>query len=488
MATYYVDSNATGLNDGSSWTDAWTSLGSSLSVAAGDTVLIASNHSEVSSVTQYYHYNSTLSSPIRVISTNKTSGAYERGAFIRCSNGHNQDVRYANARFYGIDSEHDRRSGFGQAAGVLYMSDCTFTQINTNANGGFYCGENNIISECVFDGCTFDMSTSYTQNLWNVSRDARHFIFNNCTVTAGQYQSRFISAGTRCNSLLRFSSCDISSVPDISFPYNQFSGRIEVYKCNIPSSWVLQSTVVTPFSIEITDCYSGSISGNSSNYQNRTTYGKSSRSTTEYRTNGANDSIDDYSLKIQSDSTALEVFNASISPDISKYVESGSQTITVYVAGSASLNDDDFWIEVESPSEEVSPTAQGKFRTTKPDPLATPTALTSDTSSAWNGSGVGTKQKVEVAISPTIAGTVTVRCYLAKPSTTVYVDPKISTTGNQRVFNGVLVDTDESLFSVAGGGSSSPTYTSTAGTQMYPFRTLAEDDFDKGGTKFHPLS
>lgn len=39
-----------------------------------------------------------------------------------------------------------------------------------------------------------------------------------------------------------------------------------------------------------------------------------------------------------------------------------------------------------------------------------------------------------------------------------------------------------------GGGSSSPTYTSTAGTQMYPFRTLAEDDFDKGGTKFHPLS
>jgi hypothetical protein len=39
-----------------------------------------------------------------------------------------------------------------------------------------------------------------------------------------------------------------------------------------------------------------------------------------------------------------------------------------------------------------------------------------------------------------------------------------------------------------GGGSSSPTYTSTAGTQIYPFRTFAEDDFDKGGTKFHPLS
>jgi hypothetical protein len=486
VATYYVDSNATGLNDGSSWTDAWTSLASSLSVAAGDTVLVASNHSEFSTVTRYFHYNSTLSSPIRVISTNKTSGAYERGAFIRCSNGHNQDIRFSNARFYGIDSEHDRRGGFGHASGVLYMSDCTFTQINTNGNGGFYGGENNIISECFFDGCTFDISTSHPTTVFRISRDARHFIFNNCTVTAGQYQSSFIGEATRYNGLIRFSSCDISSVPDISF--NIFSGRMEVSKCNIPSSWIINSTVVNPSRIEITDCYSGTISGNSSNYQNRTTYGKSARTTTEYRANGANDSIDDYSLKIESDSTALEVFNASISPDISKYVETGSQTITVYVAGSSSLTDDDFWIEVESPSEEVSPTAQGKFRTTKPEPLATPTALTSDTSSTWNGSGVGTKQKIEVAISPTIAGTVTVRCYLAKPSTTVYVDPKISTTGNQRVFNGVLIDTDESLFSVAGGGSSSPTYTSTAGTQMYPFRTLAEDDFDKGRTKFHPLS
>jgi len=30
VATYYVDSNAAGLNDGSSWTDAWTSIASTL--------------------------------------------------------------------------------------------------------------------------------------------------------------------------------------------------------------------------------------------------------------------------------------------------------------------------------------------------------------------------------------------------------------------------------------------------------------------------
>src|SRR5210317_30060 len=81
MATYYVDSNATGLNDGSSWTDAWTSIASATSVAAGDDVLVADNHYQgMYPLPQFA--NGDPNNPIRLISSNKTSGSYSAGATL----------------------------------------------------------------------------------------------------------------------------------------------------------------------------------------------------------------------------------------------------------------------------------------------------------------------------------------------------------------------------------------------------------------------
>jgi hypothetical protein len=95
-------------------------------------------------------------------------------------------------------------------------------------------------------------------------------------------------------------------------------------------------------------------------------------------------------------------------------------------------------------------TAKGLRQSTRCAPRATPAALTTDGTSTWNGSGVGTKQKVSVTLSNAqtltvyvasgvtlnnddfwievsepdqVGGPVVVRCYLSVPSTTVYVDP-----------------------------------------------------------------
>jgi len=457
MATYYVDSNATGLNDGSSWTDAWTSLGSSLSVAAGDTVLVSSSHSETVSSNTYYDYtNATSALPVKVISANSTTGLYEKATSIQIDHGtvNFYDIVFEkNAEFHGLYIRANDLHFNGEGSMVL-MNDCTFTfcqspllNVGDNATG---------VGICKFTNCLFDFSGGVGHYESYVSR-ATIADFINCSFV--KYSASYLFDQGSPAPLadyytpVTFKCCDLSVYDTIYSGVSlQTNGRkVVLERCKTKAGFSVFASIGSQSYDGLVYESSDSISLSSRvlGLVRKESYaGVVSSSTSVYRSSGSSDGDNDFSWSAESTASCGSI-NLLDSIEICKSVESGSQTITVYLAGSASLNNDDFWIEVESPSEEVSPTAQSKFRTTKPDPLATPTALTSDTSSTWNGTGVGTKQKIEVAISPTIAGTVTVRCYLAKPSTTVYVDPKISTTGNQRVFNGVLVDGDAAP---AGGG------------------------------------
>ena len=444
MATYYVDSNATGLDDGSSWTDAWASLASSLSVAAGDTVLVSSSHNETITLNARYDYtNATSALPVKVISTNSTTGLYEKATSIQIDNGTAGffDIIFErNAEFHGLYVRSNDLHFNGEGS-MLLMNDCTFTfcqspllDLGDSANG---------VGICKFTSCLFDFSGGTGSYNAYVGR-ATIADFIDCNFVKYTASYLFKSQTYEYYTPITFTGCDLSVYDTIysSVTAVTYGRRVVLERCKTKAGFSVFSSISSQsydgFVYESSD--SASLSSRVLGLVRKESYaGVISSSTSVYRSSGSNDGDNDFSWSVESTASCGKI-NLLDSIEICKSVESGSQTITVYVAGSASLNDDDFWIEVESPSEEVSPTARGKFRATKPDPLATPTALTSDTSSTWNGTGAGTKQKIEVAISPTIAGTVTVRCYLAKPSTTVYVDPKISETGNQRVFDGVLVD------------------------------------------------
>lgn len=95
-------------------------------------------------------------------------------------------------------------------------------------------------------------------------------------------------------------------------------------------------------------------------------------------------------------------------------------TVTIYLISNTTLNNNDFWADVEALTTSGFPL--GTITSSKMAVLGTPAALTSDTST-WGGST--NKYKIVLTCTPQNKGPIKVRLYAAKASQTTYVDPYI---------------------------------------------------------------
>lgn len=422
MATHYVDSAASGANDGTSWTDAWTSLASATGVADGSDILVDDGHSEAALSTDIQFSNDN----VRVLCVDKADDSLSTGASITRNAA---DFRFsgknsvsANVYVYGLTLSatsyfHPQQNSIGR----MTFEQCSFGKpIKDWGPGAIPMGFNTFLS------CDIDAASSYAIDFYRT----RHTILRNCTISnPGTYLCK-LQGGSRTAFLFVYDS-DLSGfttgVWDIS--NSSFDGKFGLYRCKVKSSptWV-NGTYGNTKQFIADSCDDGTISVPPLGLTYfRSEFGEVESSLSQYRTGGADDGeqANAYSFEMASNANALELYNPLEITLAKRWVDTGSQTITVYVASGTTLQDDEFWVEVSSPDEGGSPTAQGTYQTTRAAPQATPANLTTDSGSTWNGSGVGTKQKIDVSINPAVAGLVEVKAFLAKPSTTIYVDPKI---------------------------------------------------------------
>lgn len=174
--------------------------------------------------------------------------------------------------------------------------------------------------------------------------------------------------------------------------------------------------------------------------------------TTIVRSGGASDGTTPRSFKMISSANAKFV-----SPLFLEYIPfwndtTGSPvTVTVPVlTDNVTLTDAEAWVEVEYLGTSGFPLSL-LVSDRAADILATPANQTTDGSSTWTTTGLGTpvKQSLSVAFTPQEKGIVRARVLLAKGSTTMYVDPLILASSGRQYMLGESRYVNEG---VSGGG------------------------------------
>jgi hypothetical protein len=170
-------------------------------------------------------------------------------------------------------------------------------------------------------------------------------------------------------------------------------------------------------------------------YHRQTWYGTITHETVIVRTGGASDGTTAISRKMVS-TADTKWWLPLVSDPIAAWNETVGSTVTVtveVVTDNVTLTDAECWLEVEYLGTSGVPMSLRSSDRLADPVFGTPANQTTSTET-WTTTGLATpvKQKLSVTVTPQEKGLIRARVALAKPSTTVYVDPYIlASSGRQ---------------------------------------------------------
>lgn len=430
---FYVDSVAVGLNDGTSWTDAWTSIDSALTtVAAGEIIYVDDGHSENLAASKTWTITATAGNPYQILSVDKADDSLSSGAVIQATGG-NYDLIFAGSVYiYGLDIQ---AGGFMRldpgASGQTTVENCTLTVSVNMASEDLILGNTVEQSRVLFFDTNIYLDGTSSYILYT------HFRWRNGTLTTDSTQNFiFAQAADGCD--LRVTGVDVSAhnSPLTNSPSSGYATGVKSFEnCVIHASTSSVLDAVPAGLITVArmhHCQSGTDADPSYALEERSYFGIMKVDTARYRTGGASDNerTNPISYEIVSNANCKEIYAFAESPPIAAWTDGNgttSHTYTIYFASDATMQDDEVWMEIFLPNDATT-SSQAARQSTRMNPQSTPANITTDGSSTWTGTGVGTKQKLSVSYTPDKPGPVVARVHLAKASDTIYVDPLIEIT------------------------------------------------------------
>jgi hypothetical protein len=238
------------------------------------------------------------------------------------------------------------------------------------------------------------------------------------------------TSGRLCNAVLE--ALDLSQLTGNLFGIGfTLLGNLLIKDCKLNASAAIATPAAPGMTVQLVRCDSGATGYKSARY---TYEGTETTETAITRVGGASDPTGQaQSRKIvtTANSQWLRPFKAE---PYAIWNPTTSANVTVTVCGtinSGSLpNNDDIWLEVEYLGSATFPIGT-MVTTTKSNVLAANAAVASD-GSTWNGGGSGagwSPFKLTATLSspqPGMAGYLHARVRVAKPATTLYIDPQIT--------------------------------------------------------------
>jgi hypothetical protein len=434
MTIYYVDSNASGSNNGTDWANAYADISTALagSVTTDDIIYVASNHSKL------YATDTTLTFPagVKVYSVNSSTGAYAAGALESVDNGGNtRDFTFTTSveSFVFLSGVNFTAEDNLYCSGVASRWVINDSEINF---GGGHTGENlGASTDAVWitiknSEINFSTAGVAASTAFPVSGGSRLDLIN--VTSTGTPVSNLFGTGGNGGAIYNMSNCRLDLLlKDTGTLIYELTANddmviINIDRCRMPANYsvITSGTWVLP-NYEVKISSSGNADESHYFYEENLTM-IVEEDTTTYLT-ATYDGTTGFSTEIATTADTNDTNYARYKlASLPNQDLTSDTTYEVEFTCASTLTDTDCWIELVRP--DVTNEASGVLQSSRAsDILAAGTTHTTSAASWTNGLTNDYKESLTVTGSAGVDNlSVDVYFCLARPSITINVDPAVT--------------------------------------------------------------
>lgn len=443
MAVIYLRSTTgSDANDGSTWALAKATLAAALTAAgAGGTVYVSQVHAESQASVMTLTSPGTANAPVMVLCVNDAAGpptTLATSATVSTTGNNTLTLGNGFAYIYGVSFIAGNSTGTANLsvtnsgnAAIGWTFEAGLLKLGGTGSAsviGFSSTTHNVymflINTKLEFGNAFQKLSAKGNMKWLNTASAIQGTVPNTLVTSGYPQP-----GTD----LLVSGVDLSAMGsgkvlvDASGPFITAS-RYRFCNCKLGASVGVMSTAIPSVGgaiVTLENCDSADTNYRMEHYKYQ---GSIKAETAKIRSGGASDGTTPLSWNMST--LAVSSFVSPLdSPPVGLWIDAtgSAKTLTLEIAqdgAATALNNDEIWLEVDYMGMSGYPTSSTASNR-KTNIMASAAAQPASTVT-WNNMTTPTRQSLAVTFTPQKSGYIQARVMLAKPSITVYVDPKIT--------------------------------------------------------------